>query len=275
MVYKNNKRAVKRNKQRKRLFISFLVLCLVVLAVFVYVMRIEALQIQTISVVKNQFVQTETIVAEAQTSLLGNRVFVIPKSNTIFLSKKDIARELTKRFTEIESLKITRNGLTGLEIDVKERDASYTLCQTENCYYLDRTGVVFKIIEGKAQEGAPIFTSNKTYSIGEIYLNEQIISELGILVDSISGKGLEIVTIEEYSEFTMALITRQGTRLLLPKTTSYDELYSLLVKLLNTESFKVSKDTKDFKVDYAYINLQFGKKIFSCVSGEVCAVNYR
>ena len=274
MAYKNNKRVVKKNKQRKRLFVSFLVLCVLLFIGFLFLMRIDALQINTITIEGNSFVQTEDIRTKVEDSLLDSTLFVIPGSNTLFISKQDIRDSVVNSFTEVESISLDRIGFTGLNVLVQERNAQFTYCQ-DVCYSFDGSGFLFKQTELASTTNSYVFSSKKGYSLGDTFLSKRVVSELTILLNSINKKGLTIERIEEQSDFTLSLITKSGTRLLLPKTDSYDELYSLFVKLLNTEEFKLDSETGDFKTPYEYINMQFGKKVFSCLKGEECASNYK
>ena len=274
MAYKNNKRAVKKNKQRKRLFVSFLVLCGLLGIGFLFLMRIEILQIKSVVVTGNSFVPTEDIKISIDPLFSESHFFVIPGTNSLFFSRSSAERVLLDMFREIESVSVNRVGFTGLDVVVSEREARYVYCK-DTCYSFDASGLLFKDLALEDQSPRYVFTSKKTHDMGDIYLGPHVISELDVLLDSINKKGLEIRQIQEQSDFTIALITKQGTRVLVPKMSSYDQVYSLFVKLLNTEEFKLGSDSNDFKKAYAYINMQFGKKIFSCLRGEECANNYK
>ena len=274
MAYSNNKRAAKKKEYKKRLLVSFFVLCLILLGVFVFTMRLSAFQISTITINETEYVEKGELIEFVNNELLGTKFIAIPKSNVLFLDKKNIQERVISVFTEVDKVNLDRRGLNEIHVDIEEKVYTHVLSSQKTPYSLDPTGGVFRVGYEEISTGLR-FSSNKEYKVGDQFLSEQEIKELEILSDSLILKGLVIKEIQEYSDFTLALITKQNTRILIPRTTSYDDIYSTFVKLLTTQEFSLNKEARDFKSDYAYINMQFGNKIFSCLVGDECEGNYR
>ncbi len=233
----------------------------------------DFLQVDRITIEGNEFVTTEDLSQQTERELEGTHMLFVPKKNTLFLPKREIIANLQNSFTEIESASIDRKGLGHIVLGITERVETNVFCQGEICLSFDSEGLLFK--EALRKEGEIYFTSREEHAVGDIYLNKDVHLELAILIDSVQKKGLDIVRVSQYSDFTIVLVTKQGTRVLVPLIDSYDDIYSTFVKLLNTEEFTLSKEERDFRSPYAYINMQFGNKIFSCVRGEECENNYR
>ena len=275
MAYKNTKRGIKKKERQKRLLVSFVVFLILLFISFFVLMRMDWIQNKVITIEGNSFV-TETAIRDvAKESMRGNSFFVLPKTNTFFLNKKAIRDSVISSFPEIHDVALDRKGVSELHMIISERAEEYLLCQKELCYSFDANGYVFKKALKTLSEVDYYFTSNKDYKISENLFNTNIITEIDILVTSLKKKGLDIQKVHEQSEFTNVLVTKQGTRILIPALDSYDEIYSILVKLTNTQDFLLDKEENDFKSNFAYVNVQFGKKIFSCLQGEECENNYR
>jgi len=275
MPYTSKKRTVKKREMRKRkiLFVLFSLFFLLVLTVFV--MRMSWIQIETVLVFGNNDVSRSTIVNEVNTHTRGSYAGIIPKTNILLLNTEKISKIITNSHSEISSTDIKKKDLQVLEIHVVERDDTYLFCQKEDCFSVDGSNYIFKKSGRNTSDSNYFFTSYKQYAIDDTLLEFVDLQELDVLIQSLEIKELNIVQVKELSPFTIGLVTKGGTVLLVEKSDNFDEIYSTIVKLLQVKDFSVNKGKGEFEKNYAYINLQFKNKIFSCLKGEACVDNYK
>lgn len=276
MAYNRSKKRTARKQAhfKKRLFVLlFLLICLSIALVFL--LRASFGHVKTITIVGNNHVAELDIKQIIHEKISGSYLGIIPKKQIGLIDDQLIRDTLVSRYSEIQDVLITREGLTELVVNVDERTDTYIYCD-EVCYSFDAKGYLFR--EPSAEELKKEFikyTSKNNYKITEEFLSERILSELQVLLDSLEGKGLEITKVHELSAFTLQLFTNKGVKILIPRQDSYDEVYSTLIKLFATSEFTLDKENKDFQKDYVYINIQFGNKVFSCLMGDECTSNYK
>ena len=275
MAYTRSKKNKKKQEKKRKLIIIFSILLFLICVGFVFLMRTEHIQISTVEITGNGFVQEVSLRNVVEKNLYGDSLLFIPKTNILFLQNNRIENEILEGFMEVEDVSVNRSGLKSIEVLVTERLDEYVLCQEGSCFSFDESSFIFMESVRSIEEIPYYFSSTKTYSIGDNFLNAGTILEISILIDSLEKKGLDIVEVHEYTDFTYVLKTKKGTKILVPAQDAYDDIYSILVKLFNTEDFLLDKDAEDFRKDFAYINVQFGKKIFSCLVGEECEINYQ
>ncbi len=75
----------------------------------------------------------------------GKYLWLIPKTNIVFLGVEKLEDALARRFTRLSSVEIDRTSLHRIAISVTEYEGKYLWCKlgTENCYFMDPSGMVF------------------------------------------------------------------------------------------------------------------------------------
>ena len=274
MAYRAQARSVKKKKKKvlKKRVILLFVIFLGLIATYIGA-RIPYTEIQGMIVKGNNLVLSADILEQAEAIVSDDTSIFFPQKQLVFFDTATAEKSLTQIFPEISDVKIRKNANATITIDVTERIPKYTYCFGELCYEMDLGGTIFRTKEIPTEE-ILVFSSRTELEIDNTYLSQDKLEQLVKLVEALENEDLMIERIYDYSVRTHMLVTGQGTRILIPKEDTYDDVYSLMKKMMESGGFVTLKDTKDFRDNYAYINVQFGKKIFSCMRGEECESNY-
>ena len=231
-------------------------------------------QIKSIVVEGNEILTSKDISSSITRIMRDDRSILRPQTSFVFFDNKGAESILEEAYPEIEEVSIKNFLSRTITVTINERQESYVFCKEDFCYSMDKDGLIYRSVE-KEKEEQQAFSSRRDLNIGDVVMVGSQLSGLSDLVNALENENLDIVEINDYSPQTRVLVTKQGTIILIPFSESYDETFSLLKKMLGTSPFRTSMETSDFVSDYIYINAQFGKKIFSCLRGEICADNYK
>ena len=219
-------------------------------------------------------VDTNEVLGVVKNMTVGKGSIFAPQDSIVFVQTDLIEKKLSEQFPEIDTVEVSRSMGGVLNVAIVERDNAYVYCNVR-CHSVDESGFIYHE-NGLLEEeiDAVVFKTRTLRMVGETVISGNEMSELVVLVNNLQQENLSIKAIYDYSPQTRALITNNGTKILIPKSELYDEAFTLLKKMLTTAPFRTTQETKDFVETYEYINAQFGKKIFSCEVGAVCANNY-
>jgi len=274
MVYRAQARSVKKKKKkvlRKRV-VLLLIVFLGLVATYIGA-RVPYTETQGVIIKNNNLVLSMDILEHVETIMSNDDSIFFPQKQFVFFDSAMAEESITRAFPEISNTSIQKNANLTVTVDVTERIPTYTYCSDESCYEMDLGGTIFRTKENPTGS-ALIFSSRTKLGIDDRYLSVDKLDQLTQLVGALETENLAIYQIYDYSVRTYMLVTGQGTRIFIPKEDTYDDIYSLMKKMIESGGFGTLKETQDFKDTYAYINVQFGKKIFSCMKGEVCESNY-
>ena len=133
----------KRSVLRNRYFWFSALFLLFLSGTFYLVCFSNFFQVKEVKIIGNQ----KTPLAEIQKTIdkgVGQKVLAFFDSNSIFLANLgEITRDLLEEFPQISSATVNRQLPDKLLVEIKERLPFGVWCQGENCFYLDRTGVIF------------------------------------------------------------------------------------------------------------------------------------
>lgn len=147
MYEKNRGKIPTKNKRKKVLFI-FLGVFLIVLVGFVFFLRSNYVQIESVTVFGNRILGEEELALLVKNITEETYFHLIPKTSSILYPKKDITRGLLAYSARIKSVNITKEGLKKSVITITERDPLYVWCDGDvevekNCLYIDADGIAF------------------------------------------------------------------------------------------------------------------------------------
>jgi hypothetical protein len=158
-------RELKKHRQRasqKKIALRFLIF-LVIFISFIYISRVSILNIDSVEVMGNKFIDTEIIKEVVQEEITGNYLYFFPKTNILFYPKSRIKNELADKFKRLKNITLLIQNKKVLVVSLSEREASYIWCgnilpetnsSDQKCYFLDKDGYIF--------DEAPYFS-------GEVY----------------------------------------------------------------------------------------------------------
>ncbi len=185
--YRKPYRARKRKSIfRSKLFWFFLLFFLLTDAVSYFALFSEKFQLKEIKISGNQKIQTEEIERLVKNEIQKKLVF--SETQSIFLADSAaIVKSLLKNYPLIETAEAKKILPTGLKIEIKERTGVGVWCRQENCFSIDRTGVIF---EKKSPEGTLVIrdeSGNSLVNIGEKVVPEKLMDSILRIYQGLEG----------------------------------------------------------------------------------------
>jgi cell division septal protein FtsQ len=250
----------------KRMTLIFGILTILIIVGVVFLLRMDSIQIKETNIEGVSIIDKKEVEDTVRGTLSGNYLWLIPKSNTFLYSVNKLNNLLVQKFPGIYSLDVGREGFGKVYVKIVERKPETLWCQDNGdealpwCFFVDSTGVVFA--------EAPYFSGN-VYFIYKGKLNQenpmgaQIFTkqDFSIFVSFIkqagSKLGLDIVGVELKDVGDFDLLLSSGTKILLNKNISYDDMYNNLDAVFKSQQLSSSTlSTLD------YIDMRFGNKVY-------------
>ncbi len=227
----------------------------------VFVLRADFLQIKNFEILGAETIQTENIKNIAQSLTLGNKLFLIPKSNIFLLNKNNLANVLLANFPRAEKVEINKHFFSQkIELKIMERKGEFLWCSTQDeCLAMTKDGFVFekssiatgKIIFRGILEGNPLMKNFSTPQKMQNYIK---------LIETFKNSGFEISSINiESSDKAIAKMNINNAIsdvIFNPKETD--------LSLIAQNAILLIKETqiKSPSAHFQYIDARFGNKMF-------------
>lgn len=171
-----NKNQEERRKKRAKLIWGALFLCIVLLVMMVAVLRHSWIQIQGVIIDPTKTLSEDAVHNTANQFIEGNYFWVIPRTNTLFFSKRGLEKKLRTEFPSIASTMITLDHEKKIHIQIQEKDMFGVWCSSENnCFFIDRLGTLFR--EASHFSPGVYITFHGTNQDHEPVLTEKIFSD--------------------------------------------------------------------------------------------------
>jgi cell division septal protein FtsQ len=256
----------RRRSFAKRMTIVVVLFLVLVSTGLIFLLRMEVIQIREANIEGTNIISKEEIQNVVNNSLAGNILWLIPKTNTLIYSVKDLNNALVQQFPGISTLNINRVGFKKISIKLEERKPQVLWCRggegenVPDCYFVDSVGMVFA--------KAPFFSGNvyfvykgllnKEDPLGAQILDSQDFLAFESFIKQISNKlDLQIVSVEIKDQGDLDLYLSSGLKIMLNKNISYDDMYNNIDVLLKSK--ELSSSTVN---TLEYIDMRFGNKVY-------------
>lgn len=268
--------------RRNRIIALSIFLLLLVIGI-VLASRIRQIRIHAVTVVGNQIIDSEDILARVNTQLAGYYARVIPKNNTFIYPHKVIVADLHTAFPRLRNITIERTNLTSIAITVMEERGNALWCGTTidpinihaPCYFTDNQGMII------AQ--APQFSGNvylrffggtldhPENPLGQTFLPAGSFSKLFLFADDITAMGFSIKAVQIGTDITSggtssedAFIVDLGGGKTAAIKFQADDDYVLLASNLRAALSKkeLSDEMTTHKSALEYFDLRFSNKVY-------------
>ncbi len=151
----------KRKAKKKRIAVWIAAGCVLVFGGVVYAAHLSRFAIRTITVVGNQVVDTDDVVATANAQLNGSYGYLIPRKNALVYPKQAIVRAVTAAFPRFKSVVVNRTDMHTIVITVSELrghalwcGATATIDMQAPCWFTDDSG---KIVSAAPQYSGNVY----------------------------------------------------------------------------------------------------------------------
>lgn len=256
-----NKSVSRLSEEKNRLKkIKMFLLVLFFIAIFVglfFVSRLESLQVSTVEVAGEKTISKDDIRNATFESISGRKFLIFPKTNIFLINESQVASVLSSEFPRIESARVNKNANGVLKIEIKEREAVASWCDSA-CYLLDSTGFIYssvnndlelfgKVVLRGGVEGDPLMKR---------FQNERIIKNYLDAVSLLDKNNIQVSTITVSSPDKAIFESDAGNIFVDPD--SDDLLNAIENALLVIEDIK----SKNPDAKFEYIDTRFGNKVF-------------
>lgn len=266
-----------RKKRRKVIVIASLsVICLFVfLSTVVFILRLPFFQISSIEIKGVTTLNIKEIEQKVSANLLGNYLWTIPKSNSLFYPKGSIEKVLSESYKQIEKININRKGISNIEVNVIERVPTALVCEgfhednnnDENCFFVDSYGFVF----AKSPQFSNnvflhyyIVTDKGDDIIGSEFIDQNRFMELQKFVSNVTKSGISPngMLISDNGAYELYVKNRDNTEAIIyfDDRVPFDKTSSNLITFWSNSLIK-KKGVATTPI-FDYINLRFGNNIF-------------
>lgn len=265
---------------RRNIILIFIGLILVFIA-FVFVTRIKSLNIFEVNITGNKIIDTKDINEVIQNNLSGKYIWLIPKTNFLFLPKDKIRLELADKYKRLKDIKVNVTSNKILEVSTAERSGLFTWCGDElpidgtkpeevKCYFMDDTGYIF--------DEAPYFSNDvyiKFFGInskgdsanpaGAYFLKDNFVNFVKF-IDNITNEYLKpsSVFINNENEIEIYLSSNilppLAPKILTNQDSDFIKLAENLKSAVTTKPLEVELKEKYDKL--LYIDLRFGNRVY-------------
>jgi len=187
-----------RIKKKKSLFKSRLfwltILVLIIFGGIFYLVCFSSIfQIKDIKISGNQKIQTQDI-ENLIKEKINQKLLFFPTKSIFLIKSNEIVESLLEKFLKIDKVNLKRRLPESLIVEIQERLPLGVWCQGENCFYIDKEGIIFEENPPKVEEdksSSPPFAATREAefiikseeSIAQGFLGEKVIEK--VLLESI------------------------------------------------------------------------------------------
>lgn len=264
---KFDKNSELRRSRRIKLFFVFLLLVLLVVAGIIAFLRKKEFQISHVSVVGTKSLDSQQILDITNKYLSGHYAVIIPKTNTLLLSKGELSQYILDELPSLSRVTISFVEKNSIQVTVNEKKPSYVWCDTK-CYFVDDTGMIyeespqftkgiFTTFSGGTIEGDPI----KKYFISDAQFMKM--QEILAVLDQLSFGVLGVKFGEDIIIYINSINgTTLGTQtsILVTPTEPVSDIKGALSLILNDKTFSGNVLSKGSLLQY--IDIRFPEKIY-------------
>lgn len=165
----------------KRPIFWFILLSFIIVFLLLYLfLFFSKIQVKSIIVTGNNSVQSKDIENIAWNDV-NKKIISFNKwsliSRSIFLTEpKIISKDILNEFPQIKNVKVSKNFLQTINLQIEERVTVAVFCQTDDkkCFYIDEDGIIFKILE---QIPDNIFIIKELTKSGDVFVGEKVVEK--------------------------------------------------------------------------------------------------
>lgn len=291
-------------RRKKRIFWWQVTLTHVAVASLIFALytafHYEPLIISRVDIDGTNTLSSEEVRGVVQQALEGSYVLgIIPKLNTIFYPKDDLADQLVRTWPEIKDLYITRQGAQAISVLLKERQPVYVWCQiasrekaTEqtattttatspvtqapdadtSCLYADESGYLYGIAPHMTSENVHLADIVRSDDSKIVILDETGLQK-GIRDTALSRESLERLTAFITQASPLFKVPIKAIRLLPER--QVDAYLSDNTRIAFTLDQDISVGVKNMSLflqkqngPFQYIDMRYSNKIYFKLSSD-------
>ncbi len=183
-------------------FFSYLFLFLSLFLFFYFFQRQDFVQVQevVVSAEKKVILSEEEVIKKIKEATSSNFLFF--STSSIFLIKKDkIINKIKEEEPTAKDIFIEKIFPSKLKVEIVSREPKIIFCkekELENCFYVDKEGVVFK--KAEERDNFLFFIKDSNFNLGDQVIKEEFIESLFYLKEEVSSIGFSVSFFDISSE---------------------------------------------------------------------------
>lgn len=243
----------KKSFLRKKTFWLFLLGFIFSSAVSYLLFFSEVFQIKKIEISGNEMIDREVIYRVIESGIERRVVFFNTK-NIFLVSLTNIEKDVLREFPSIYKINLKRGLPDKVISEITERKKITVFClNEENCFDLDKEGVIFKSADEKS--GLVIFSSKENASLSEKVIEKEKLDSILEIFNELKNLNLETEKFS-LSENRLDVKTKPGFDLYFDlKDEAKDQIFNLGLIL--------KKEVPPEKISgLEYIDLRFGNRVY-------------
>lgn len=204
-------------------------------------------------VIENSFTLDKEELVDYFEQITTQKVFLFSSKSIIPLSTNKIRNNVLSQTSVIKDIKITKIFPSQLKVNLIERVPIAFLCKTkENCYYIDKEGIVF---QKSPLIGKNIIIINKNnFLIGEKVVASKDLQQIFYLKKELEKIGLAVDYFTFSKKNSLEIVLQDRWSIFFSNEKYVEELKNL--KLI------LEKFSSEAKKEINYIDLRFGDRIY-------------
>lgn len=250
---KNSKKISKYKKKKTNFKFYFFIFVFIAFVVgVIFCLRISSLQIKKVSIKSDNQTTTENIKKFIEKGMNGYYALFIPRTSIFFVDEKEIEKEIKENFPRIKEVDAKKDINGVLQVELKEKITSAIWCSsTDICKLVDESGELFSVAEKADLEDKVIFEG--------ILEDDQRIENFWRFIEFTELLAKQDIHTKKY----VIEIDKKYTA----ETNIGDIVFSfddISVKSKIENILLIIEDEKKHKekVEFEYIDLRFGNKVF-------------
>ncbi len=260
-----------------RLFILFLILFISIIGASSFFSFNKNFTINKIIVTGTSIINPADIISSVNKELSGKYYGLYSRANSFIYPQKEIYNNLITNFSRIKEISITKINFNTLQINIKERLASYLYCGSiipdiksqlgEDCYFINDDGYIFgkaPYFSGNVYFKYYVKINNESNPIGQNIFEINQFHKLTYFIKGITNLGFKPIYLVINKDGIDSLYLAHKTDETTPKII-FDTNNNLVNILSNlTTAMTKIEFTKAIKSEYntlLYIDLRFKDKV--------------
>jgi cell division protein FtsQ len=243
----------KRNIFKNRFFKRSFLILLILGALSYFLLFSETFQIKEILVFADKKVRARDIELVVEDTINKKKLFL--KEKNIFLANLDIIKKnILDTFPPISEVRIERNFPDTLNIKVSERVGLAVFCHQDNCFLLDKKGVIFERVSedylSLPKIKIPDFDSR--LELGDNLVGEELISKVVKIILELEDLKIPVKETRIILEERVNVLTFEGWEIYFNPQRDIDWQLTKLKAVL--EKYILPQERENLE----YIELRFG-----------------
>jgi len=178
-------RSLKKKEFIKKSLISIFLFLFIAVMILYFILFFSKFQVQKVDILgdeKNKSQDIKNLVwLDINKKIFSLGVFDISTKSIFMVDSKKIVKDILDKFPSIEDVKVQKKMPDKIVLNVKERKPFAIFCQSDNCFFIDESGVIFEPLHNNIIKDMTIIQKDldgKELFVGKNVIEKNIIDTI-------------------------------------------------------------------------------------------------